>query len=432
MNITSGVLNTGRFKENQGFDMPLSKVVELGSRNRIFFKTVTIDGQPDIVGCGVPGRSLDFEALGAGWISLKEDQIELDDNGKLIDKSGLPEWARISHILHEASYKLACSQAEANAKFEAEKLGIDVDQTALSKKLDEIDAQYHGTKENGVSIPATKQPLIGRLVIKNTAQCLVVPINTATNQPEFDKAKKATIEISNTKLTQLANALNDPNYFDPADGYLEVLYNYEGADKKTAGRSASFQGISKDLSLKNKFPAEWEAQGQKLIDGLATTPDAVQARNRSLSFNKSVRDIEASVRKYCATNVGIIASIDMESDDTKRAAKSFVDLNLLDDPKVAKIRSSFMEIISQQESEKGNAPQTAAPTTSAQTTVETAPTTPVEAPTTPVQQATEEQVEQATLEAAQKVLNNEPTALNQLSSIMDGDLDAFAGDIDLD
>ena len=121
----------------------------------------------------------------------------------------------------------------------------------------------------------------------------------------------------------------------------------------------------------------------------------------------------------------------MESDDTKRAAKSFVDLNLLDDPKVAKIRSSFMEIISQQESEKGNAPQTAAPTTPAQTTVETAPTTPVEA-TQPVQQATEEQVEQATLEAAQKVLNNEPTALNQLSSIMDGDLDAFAGDIDLD
>ena len=345
---TAGLRGGIKIKSEQGYDSSLSKVVQLNSKNRIFFRIAEFDGVMDIIAATVPGRSLDYEALNNSFIPFTKEQIEVDDAGKVKDKTGLDTYARIATILHDAACVREKKQAENQAKAEAEELGEQIDSTALSKRLDEIEIKYHGGKaSDNTRINPDKNPVISRLQFKITCQVKVVKLG-ADGAPDWDNAQSAIIELSQTKATQLLGILDDPTYVSTSDEFLEVGYNYLGADKKSAGKSAAFTPIAPNLKLAVQYPELWESTGKKVVESLVKGKDPQETaqlmKNRNMSVAKSVApaDVVSAFKKYCATNKGLFASIDLESDDTKRSAADFLELHLLDN--VPTIKKKFEDI----------------------------------------------------------------------------------------
>ncbi len=345
-----------RVKAQQGSDENLSKVVELNGKYRLFFRSLEDDGFVDIAAAMVPGRSCDYKVCNAVFIPFREGMFERDDYGRVTDTTELAAWSRIARVLHDAECTRKKRATEREAEETATNLGQPVDSVALSKALEAIELDYKGGEAaNGDRIYPKLSPFISNVQQKFTTQVLVVPLLT-TGDPDFAKAKYASMEISNAKLKQLNSILDDDNYNNRGSNYIEVGYDYIGSSKQEAGRDAKFNGVAKDLSLETRFPAEWTSKGQALVDGMCNGDDAeaianmMASRNSSLRSTKSVTDIVSSIKKWCGANSAVFASIDFEADASKYAARDFINTGVV--KTYDTILSKFEALASQDAEEK--------------------------------------------------------------------------------
>lgn len=333
-------------RDKAGSDDHLSKILELNGKYRIFFKKFLIPdedtGEPtqdaDIRAAVVPGRVCDYEVVGTSFIPYTADMLEYDnETGSIRDLTNLEGWARISRVLFEASCIRAKKNAEAEAERTAAELQKPVDQLSLQKALEKIEMQYHGGEgPDGKQIMPTKSPAISGIKWKVSTRIAVVKMK-ADGSPDWKNAKYATYEVGKTKNDVLLGLLESREYCNLANDYLEVQYDYIGADKKAAGQSASFGGVTYDkLSLEVLYPEDWAKFGRKFIDGIITATDEesistyLRARNRSLKNGGSVKGIIESYRKWLAQNQAVYGSIDFENEFTSRAAADFLENHLLD------------------------------------------------------------------------------------------------------
>ena len=341
--LTGSVRGTKKVRDNQTTLQGLSKVVTLGGKYRIFFNTFPNGDVLDILAAVSPGRKCQREKLGFGFIPIRD--YEVTEAGKVLDKTGLDSYARMSRVLHKSAELLEKANAQAEAEKSANSLGTEVDREALTKRLNEIDLKYNGDNTNPKNpIYATEQPMIGPVVIESATECLVVPL-TPEGKPKWRDAKCASLVLSNTKITQLETLLDDPNFARKEDGYLEVGYTYVGTDKKEAGKNAAFQGIAESMSLKVTDPDGWQTEGLAALATMSKTEASIAARNYNMSASVSPDQIISAVKSYCSKHPGLFASINMEDEATKWAAKDFVKSGLVD--KYTKVKEALENLVKQ-------------------------------------------------------------------------------------
>lgn len=339
---TGGGLRGGiKVKESQGSCQSLSKVVTLGGKYRLFFPIFERDGIVDVVAATMAGRKLDRDILKKSFVPITN--FEQSATGRIIDKTGLDSYARIAHVIHKSNEKAEKEAAEREAKVDADKLGVAVDQAALKQKLHEIEVAYEGDNSNKDNpIYATKNPIVGSLVTEIATECLVVPMQNEA--PQWDKAQVASVSVSTTKQTQLMALLEDDNYARVHPDFLEVSYVYAGKSKAEAGRAATFQGISADLSLKTKYADLWEKQGVQALKRVSRTEEAVASKNYNMSSAVTPEEVMTSFKSYCAKTPAIFANMDWEADETKRAAKDMIDKNVVPEQYTA-VRQRLAELV---------------------------------------------------------------------------------------
>lgn len=356
MKVIGSTLAQGQnIRSKQGFDRKLSKTVVLNSTNRIFFYKDAAN--KSVVSATVAGRDLDFEVFGSSFFCPNDDQLVYDEaTQQWKDISGLDDWARIAKVLHAAKAADAKYHVESKAREDANRVGKDVDQVALTSELDKIQVNYFGGKDQqGKPIYPKVKPMVSNLVFKSTTQVLVVPLKES-GAPDFDEASTAYLEMSGTKARQLSNLMKNAAYNNPDLPYIEIGFDYTGTTPEEAGRAATFQGISEDTSLKKNYPdvwnERWEGAWGLMVNGNSDeeTAELMAHRNIGLCSTTTARDVEACIRKFCASSDGVMASIDMESDDTKKAANLFIKYGLVNE--VPKIKASLEELVAELEVEK--------------------------------------------------------------------------------
>ena len=357
--ITANSLRSGkRAKDAQGSDPHLSKAVELNGRYRLFFRTMfsEADGVMDIAAAMVPGRSCNFEICGTSFIPYTKEMYKVVEGDAPDDLTGLKSWARIARVLHDAQCTREKKGAEAEAQRTASDLQQPIDQISLNRALEGIELKYHGGKAaDGTNIMPKINPAISGMQQKLSTQLLVVKL-LPNGAPDWKNAKYAVLELSKTRITELITILDDPNYCDPNVDWLEVGYDYIGADKQAAGRAAKFSGIAKSLSLSEAFPTEWEHVGKSKVDGIANgtnldeIAETMRNRNRNLKGGKGPNDIISAYKTWCAKNAAVFAAINFEADNVAYTAKDFLDANIVDS--IPSIKAKFESIVKEQETKK--------------------------------------------------------------------------------
>ena len=368
--LTANSLRSGkRAKDAQGSDPHLSKVVELNGKYRLFFRPwVLEDGIVDVAAAMVPGRTCDLDICGTTFIPYTKDMYTEDESHQIDDKTGLKAWARIAKVIHDAQCIREKKNAEAEAQRTAQELGQPLDQVSLSRNLEGIEIKYHGGKAaDGTNLAPKERPAISGMQQKLSTQLLVVKL-LPTGMPDWKNAKYAVLELSNQRINELIAILDDPNYCNPNSSYIEVGYDYIGADKQAAGRAAKYQGIVASMGLATVDPTGWASAGEKLVAGIAngTTLDEVaeimRSRNRNLKGGKGPNDIITSMKTWLAKNAAIYGSIDFEAENVEWAAKDFLDAHLVDG--LPAIKEQFEKLVAKQEAKKAsgeNAETTKAP-----------------------------------------------------------------------
>ena len=362
MIITSSIYEGKSLKDSRGFDKKLNKTVKLNSTNRLIFRTIDtydpetgdiIPNRKAVIAPIVPGYSCDWNVCGTSFYPLADGQFTYNpETRECTDLSGLKEWARICAVLHKASEINDKYEARARIESNAARIGASIDQASLNDALTKIEVEYRGGKDIlGNKINPTKSPIISNIQLKMTTQCLVIPMSKE-GTPLWEEAETAYVELSKEKMDSLIDLLTDPKYNGGDSGYLEVEYKYSGTDAKEAGRKAKFNGITRDNSLEVCFPESYAANGQralaKLVEGqdVNQTAELIAGRNVTLRASKTVKDLEASIRAFCSKERGVIASIDIEDEETKKVAKQFLNLGLADEvPKIKESLSALIETV---------------------------------------------------------------------------------------
>ena len=338
-------------KNKAAADRALSKCLEINSNYRIFFKTITLDdGSIDFFSVLGAGRSLDFEIFNSSFLSYTADMYTFDEvTGEIHDLTALQDWSKIGRVIYEAQCTREKKRAEHEAEDMATSMGKPIDQVSLNRKLEAIELEFHGGEAaDGTKISPKKNVPLSGIQIKMITRVLVVRM-MPDGRPDFKNAQYASLDVSRTKLDQLEAVLGDAQYVNPADGYLEVQYNYIGADKAAAGRSAQFQGVADSLRLNKMFPQEWEAKGKSLVDNLIPGTnynemgDLVLAKNMNFRRRLSANDIPTLFSKWAQENAVVYTSIDYESKYTIDAAPYFLKYGLLND--YDKIKEEFEKIV---------------------------------------------------------------------------------------
>lgn len=365
--LIAGTLRQGKaVKDSAGYDSKLNKVVALNSDNRVLFRLTPVINEEtgnvdfmDLIAASIPGRSCNFDVCGTAFIKLNKEQIEYDENTKkLKDNSGLDAWAKIAKVLHAAECAQKKKLKELEAKAIATGTNTQLDTTKLNMEFEKLDIMYFGGKDSlGKRVMPDVQPIISSLQYKMTTQVLVIPM--VNDKPDYEKAKTAYLELSNDRIAELINIIEDAKYCSIGDKFLEVGYKFYGKDTKEAGRRAKLEGITKEYRLSTVDPEGWATGGKRAIDRMVEGPTVVDTaelmagRNINVSSKKSVSDIETAIRKYCATNPGVIANINVESDEVKYAAKALVEKGLVDS--MPNIKTSLEELLRTESTEETEA-----------------------------------------------------------------------------
>lgn len=352
--LSNSLLGGKKINDNSGTDSALSKTVELGGSYRIIFPKIVTEFGTDLAAVMVPGRVLDNKVFKSSFVPFKESSYTVNDFGDVVDNTGLAAWARISRVLLNAQCSRELSNAEAEAQKSANDLGVPIDQKSLERTLEGIKLKYHGGEAaDGTRIYPTANPLVSGLKKKLCTRLLVIKVD-ATGKPDFKAAKYASLELSKARVEELALILNNPEYINEGENYIEVAYSYIGADKKSAGQKAKFDGLVKTMTLKSQYPTEWAQYGQKLVDSLVVgnTPDEIaefiRNKNMSLRSSKSVQDIVSQIRLWCASNIAVFTSIDYTSEEVERAAADFLETHLVDS--IPKSKAQFEAVVAEKNS----------------------------------------------------------------------------------
>lgn len=325
-----GLRKTNKLRDTQTSVKGLSATVALGGRYRLFFRFLEKEDPTDandIITAVQPVRKLDRDVFGQSVVKI--DNYIQTDGGRIIDASGLDVYANCAKVLHNAAAVNAKRKLEREAKEAAEELKTSIDAAALQESLRKCDVDYFGDRKANPPTYPKKNPIIGPLTLEVATECLVVPLDSS-GAPKVTDARLASVALSGTKSSQLITLLDDANYTRPEEGFLEVGYNYVGANKQEAGRAANFQGISKEMSLMTMFPAmEKELKAQ--LDTLAKSDDVIKGRNYNMNSPITPTDIITGTHAWARTQRPCFASIDFEADVTKYSAKDLLKSGLVEE-----------------------------------------------------------------------------------------------------
>lgn len=343
--LATGTKGLTKVKDAQGSCRNLSKVLKLGGKYRLIFNITKEDnGERDILLAAVPGRKLDFNKLGKTFLRI--DDFEQDpETLKLVDKSGIAPYARIARVIHQAECAYKKQQAKDDAKKEADALGQEIDNVALSAKLKEIELEYNGDRQaKPQAVYATVNPMIGGVVFEAATECLVVPVSGENDEPNWAEATVAAYPLSNKKAIALAELVNDPKFCGADDNFLEVSLSWKGKDNKEAGQNATLQGLSSDLRLAAQHPVSWEAN-KDMLNRISKTAEAIASKNMTMSSNTTAREVMELFRKYISGHKLILTHIDMEDETVANVAQDILDSGIVDEVKT--VQEKLLALVSE-------------------------------------------------------------------------------------
>lgn len=417
-----------KIQDNSGTDKHLSKTVELGGKYRLFFKTADDgEGGADLFAALVPGRNCNFDIVKTSFFPFTSSMFECDEQGNITkDLTGLDAWARISSILMKAQCKREQSLIEKEATEQATTLGKPVDQVSLARSLEAIEQKYFGGEAaDGSKVYAKEKPAVGSIAKKLTTRIGVVKVGP-TGAPEWKNAKYAVWELSKARRDEIISLLENVNYINPSKGYLEVGYDYIGADKQTAGK-AKLQGITETISLETAYPEEWASFGKAFVENITPNTDNLEdianfiiSKNANLKYGTTPDDITSCIKTYCSKNANVYSYIDFTDKSVALAAKAFLESHLVDT--YPKIKDKFEELYLNSDNED---------VSSATSPMEAMAQANAIAANVPETTPTEEEIEQKDMEQVQKILESgaAQTIKSMASSMPDVDLDDDCGDL---
>ena len=353
-----------QMKSNRGYIKQLSKAAEIGVTHRLFIPTFQFMNDYDekvndlLIGFGA-GRKLDFDVFGATFMTYARAWYE-DENNIPKCLINCDQFSKVSRVILEAQ----CNSEKEAAKKAADELALanngQRDEMALIRKLDRIDEKYHGRDaEDGTQRTyAQVSQMVGRLDYFMVAEMLIVPMDSVTNTPKWDKAQLAYKQLSNQVIQQLITIMDTPGFYNPEDGYLEVSFKYGNAGQKAkeAGQSATYNGVASDMRLSVAFKDLWDKYGEAKVKEIANGERDIEKANDLILARTGYRpgaftaaDLRSKLLKWVAKNTIILTHIDVTDDLTKKAAKDMIDLGIVDN--IASVKTKLSEIVESQAEE---------------------------------------------------------------------------------
>jgi len=320
MRVLGGSLKAGtKLKDQQGTDDFLSQVNQPNNKYRLFASVASFDDELSIVAPSLFGRSCDPKKVGTS-LHLCNDYETLD-SGKIVDKSPLGRYAAISRILYEAECAYEIADVQRKAKDDAENMGEQVDAASLKTKMDAIELKYHGGEVNNQKIIATENFAIDSPRIHISTSFVLVKLDV-NNKPETDSIKRVTYIIGGKKRSsQLEECLKNADPDQLAAGYIEMKWDYTGStEKKVCGANAKFEAVPKDQQIATTHATWWAENQSKITDLLIFDPEVMIGRNRNFSYQISSDELVKRFKKMCSEKRALIRYIDLDADETKRAA----------------------------------------------------------------------------------------------------------------
>lgn len=326
----------------------LSQAVDLGGSYRLFLPiTKTSSGEADLRITQGLGRKLNAKSIKKIFVGI--DEFSTNTGGRFVDDTVLPAWKRITDVLYDAMCRRAIEQVKAEAQRDADESGEPIDSVALNQKITQINVAYYGNRDVTPAVYATENKLMDALKVVSATEALLVPLK-AGGEPNFGKAERVAIELNVKKRNSIMGLLKDKNFCDPEDNYLEVQYSYVGSNKREAGQSASFNGVSKEISLKAKYPTLWVAEAPSLLGSISPDAETMMAANPLFASAATVEETVLAIRKFAANNKVLWTYVDFESDTAKRSAADIVEFGVCD--KSPRIKEKFLAIIPEKTSEE--------------------------------------------------------------------------------
>lgn len=369
MGIRAGI----KMKNSGEFLKRLSKEAIPGGTYRLFLPTFRVfdeDGQmmyDDILSAVVTGRALDFKVFNTAFMTYKDDWYVMDETGNKTDKVGVDSTARIARIIFEAQCNSEKEAAKEEAKTIAASNGGETNDIALIRKLDRIDEKYHGrdAEDGAARVYPTVSPIVKGLSSQVIVEMLLVPMDSTTNTPQWDKATYVFKECSKKLLQQFITFLDDPNYNDTTRdrGYIELSFTYgsAGQSSQQAGQASTFSGVATQLGLETAFPDSWNRIGKEKVQGIAggerdcVKAGAVISAHAGYAAGRfTPEDLQAKLRQWVAKNMVILTHIDMADQATKKGAKDLVESGMVDG--IAQVKTKLMEVAEENGSSEDEAP----------------------------------------------------------------------------
>lgn len=336
MNIGGGRLSKSvQVRGAQGKDRSFSQFMNLGTSYRLFFplwENADTPGtyDPDIVVCTKPVRKLNMDITGSSLYVL--ENFDEAEDGTITDLTNMEKYARVSAVLHDASYRVELNRKLRTLEDEAKQVGTKVDETVRKSTIQAVRKRYYGDEDKSKDVSerefADVNRAISGVMLEIVTRVYIVPMSNSV--PMFSNAQFAQLSLSTKKTTQLLTLLKNPDYFfDNKRPFFEVGFDYVGSSKKVAGLSATFQGISRDTSLESKAPDLWKSN-VGVLNAMIRDPELIAAKNFNFSSSPSQEAVISSMMKYIASQPILLVNLDFDSTNMKYGAKPLFELGLLD------------------------------------------------------------------------------------------------------
>lgn len=353
----------------------LSKDAIPGRTYRLFFpkvKTPILDESGNPTGqvednfmlSYVVGRDLNYEIFNkVGFMTYKNEWFDMEDINIFKDLTGTDSYAKIMRAAFDASCEKEKAEAERQAKELAAQNGGKVDERALFRKLDNIDIKYHGRPaEDGVqAIYATERPAISGLHGMLITECLRVPMKTDTNTPDWSAATYHYKRCSKQFIQQLIDIVDNPAYNRDDTDYVEISFKYgsDGQKPSEAGRESVYNPVAKELSLEVLYPKDWSDIGKDKVAGIAggerdaeAAAEAVMKDAGYSNIRITPQELASAVKKWAATNLAVFTHMDMDAQETQRAAKDLISCGILDG--LADIKAKVVKMVEELDKDGAN------------------------------------------------------------------------------
>lgn len=314
---------------DQQSDPFINSRIEAGGNYHLFVPLYSnktdANGKPvyTLMAYGVAGRKMDRERMGFSFASLPASRNEFN---QLVDESGLESLGRISAVLYEAEYFKECAAARTDAENVAKANGTVVDSGALAVKLNELDMAFHGGTVEGKNVPATRSRLIQNIGICMTMSPILMKLKDSDNADAQYPVTRVTLELTGSKASMMQDVASKITQDDIDRGFVEIVYKYEGKDKKEAGQKARFEYCTKRNWIAEIDSNWWQAHEADIKSKFIVVPKQLQSKNRNITNTPSVPEIFSAFRKYCKKQQVLNSFITEEIGALKYAAKDMLEM----------------------------------------------------------------------------------------------------------